>query len=138
MKVARALCAFAPVLLMSGCSYGYEVLAEFRGGNVVFTTNAGGGWFSPEPCVESLEVTSGETIAWRIERLLPLKDCRSDFPITYGRTPAGFRQVSPPSPLKPETAYEISGSGGAMYRGAFRYALHTIAQIENLNPDLSR
>lgn len=137
VKVAKALCTIAPLLLFSGCSYGYDVIAELHGRNIIFKTDARGGWFSPEPCVESLEITSGRTVVWRIERAAPLEECRNDFPIQYGRAPAGFRQVSLPRPLKPNTVYEINGYGAAMYRGAFRYAVRTVAEIENLEPNFS-
>jgi hypothetical protein len=110
-------------LTLIACSYGYDVIATVRGGQVVFLVDPKS---SDTPsCVrriEVYEVATRETV-WR-DSVDYDDDCANKFPVTYGQKFEGKRQPEWPTieaqELRSGVTYEISATTGATgYGGGF-------------------
>lgn len=109
-------------VLLSSCSFEYEVTAEIRQGTIYFSTRGGSGsWFAPDPCIDTFEIARGAELLWSIERINTRADCTDDFPLAYGAPPPGFQTLVAPRALRPGEVYEIRGYGRVIYSGSFRY-----------------
>jgi hypothetical protein len=127
-----AVAAVGLCCAITGCSYGYDIYATFDGKNLLFNTHAKESRRAPGLCLRYLEVRSGTSLLWKIVREGPLGECRSDFPIKYGIPPPRFKTSTPPSALRPGVVYRLTGGGDASFEGSFRYSVHKVVTVQNL------
>ena len=135
-NLGKVLLSFAATLSATSCSYGYRIYAAYEGGSLVFRTDARESRWHAGLCLDYLEVRSSGARVWRIERIerRPIPDCPNDFPITYGRVPAGFRATTGAATLRQNQLYELDGHGSAHFDGSFRYSIRRTIVLENSRP----
>ena len=122
----RPLAGAMLAVALGGCQYSYQVFAERRGADYVLNAHDGSGRFSPHACVRRLAVVEAGRTIWEIAN--PANGwpgeggtcLRTDFPLVYGRAPAGFETRVAAVPLRPEGNYLIVGEGVSRYHGRFR------------------
>jgi hypothetical protein len=113
-----SLCFLLPFLLiLARCSYSYPVEAVFIRGKLHFRVND-----KLNGCLNNFQVVSesGE-VMWAIEGKFRASPCDDSFPLAYGIAPAGLSSRVAAKPLKAGFRYNVEGSDGARYYGAFRY-----------------
>lgn len=121
----RTLLTLAACLLLQGCQPPvYDILAEARGGRLVFVARGAGSWGDDEIHAEWVQIRDGSRIVWTIES--DGEECRPDsetppFPLTYNRVPRCYRERIPARRLAPGTLYRIDGSGLRSGSGFFRF-----------------
>lgn len=138
---------------LTGCSYGYDILAVARDGRLIFIVDPN----SPrEPsCFRSVEVVArdgakaqpeagddlgriGYGTFWS-ERVSFDDDCANTFPLTYGTTLQGQHETDggmvKPKPLVRGTVYEISTTTGATGYGRGQFVVHVDGRIENVKAE---
>jgi hypothetical protein len=125
--------AVAAALGTAGCSYGYDIYAVFDGTKLLFDTHAEESRYAAGLCIDDLEVRSGSSLIWAIERETPRPDatCPNDFPVAYSSPPPGFRSTTPAERLRPGVLYEVSGHGNASFEGSFRYSVRKVVTVQN-------
>lgn len=140
VKPAAAL--LATLVVLPGCSYGYDVRAVVIDGRLAFVSED-----ADFTCVANIRVTATDTTratpspadnqavvinggdSWSTKA--PVVDCTMDFPIFYGSAPARVRQSVLPKPLRVGVTYSIDTEGhGAYGFGCFR--ISEIRRVENL------
>lgn len=134
----RIAAAVALLLALASCVRSVPVRAFFLDGRLAF---AAAGLPGGEPrCFSEFFIAdeSGRS-AWELAG--PEEPggagCR-DFPVVYGRAPAGARTVAPAAALVPGRVYAIGGWAGDPLEGAFRYLEQGAARrIENVDPRAS-
>ncbi len=118
---------------LGGCTLATNVKADFVGGRLTF----GSDLKERRECFFQFEVrdrTSGQVV-WAIaekpEANPPeLSECRGQFPLEYGKAPAGFETSVAPEKLLSGRSYSIDGSNGDRLYGKFLYTV--IERVENI------
>lgn len=120
---ALAAAALAVSASLASCSSPSKIRADRVGGEIVFSRVGADG------CSDRFVVSDQETGAtlWHIGRTWahPLGErppvCRDIFPLTYGRSPPGFREAVSPMPLAPGRPYLMvnEDEDGERFAGAF-------------------
>jgi hypothetical protein len=131
-KMAAAMLLAAS---LGGCSYGYHLIAAFRGGKITIDVDPSS---SQHPtCLRRIEVSS-ETereAVWR-ESVDYDDDCANKFPLPYGHRLRGKHQPDigeiAAKPLRRETIYEVTATTGATGYGGGRFIVHADGSVENL------
>lgn len=124
----------AVTLTLNACSYGYDLLATVRGGQIVFLVDPKS---SDTPsCVRRIEVydvANRETV-WRASVDYD-DDCANKFPVTYGQSFEGKRQPDWPTieaqKLRPGVTYEISTTTGATGYGGGLFHIDEQGHVVN-------
>jgi hypothetical protein len=145
-----AIVAFLSISL-SGCSYGYDLLAVVRDGHLTFIVDPQS---AQQPsCLRYVDVTSDLTVigsdgkpydpapkqhtAW-LENIDYDDDCLNKFPLVYGRPLNGRHQSGSPlitaAPLRREVIYDVTTTTGATGYGGGRFVIHADGRVENLKP----
>ena len=127
---------------LGSCSRLIEVRAAFKDGKLVFTGDDDRETFYPW-CLGNFAVAGSDGVdAWRFEVPLEIRQgktkCGPNLPITYGEAQRDAKIITPPQPLENGKLYLITGDGGGLYDGAFRYEKQTIVRrrITNVTPDV--
>lgn len=136
--------------LLSGCSYGYDMLATTRGGRIVFIVDPKSN--QHPSCLRQIDVVAegdvkavaeagddtsrvGYGTFW-FESVDYEDDCLNQFPLPYGEPlkgrPQEDRRTVRPKPLLREVVYTIAATTGATGYGSGRFVIHPDGQIENL------
>lgn len=124
---------------VNGCSYTYEVEARVIDGRLAFLSPAGG-----DQCMSSVSVTTEQKIPpiastgpgpisnaselWSVN--YPMS-CGITFPILYGGSSAGAKELVRARPLRIGIVYEISTRGDGGY-GSGRFRITPQRRVENL------
>jgi hypothetical protein len=131
---SRFITLAALTLTLNACSYGYDLLATLRGGQVVFLVDPKSS--NTPSCVRRIEVydlAKRETV-WR-ESLDYDNDCANKFPIIYGQIFEGQRQPEWPTieakELRPGVTYEISTTTGATGYGGGLFHIDGSGHVVN-------
>lgn len=115
----------------------YPLKAVFRDGQLYFV-GAENDWFFGDtgfcPDIVSARGESGR-IVWQIETEKFIHPCDL-FPLRFGSQPNDWKTVVPAAPLKSGELYIVSGEGGDMYHGAFRYEETRLRRVEN-DPEIA-
>ncbi len=97
--------------------------------------DSGGGWFSPDPCINfDFSVRDGDRAVWSIKEDDKIRrDCPSggDFPLIYGMAPPNFTTHVKAEPLVPGRLYTIEGGAGIRYVGQFKVRARTVYEVSN-------
>lgn len=132
----RKIVILAPLAIaLSSCSYGYDLVAVVRDGELVFAVSQAS---SQQPvCLRRIEVTEeGKLEAVWSESVSYDDDCASKFPIAYGVALQGqYRQDHQKiagKPLRRGVIYNVSTTTGATGYGGGRFLLKADGQVENL------
>lgn len=117
-RCLRGVLVGATAAALGSCTLHYEVDATAHGDAVTFAVADR----SQRSCVDSFEIRSrdSKTVMWRLTKRSGSTDCAASFPLQYGVAPAGLVQEFAATKLDPETPYEIEGTGGGAYSGAFK------------------
>jgi hypothetical protein len=136
------------MLMISGCSYSYEIKTSVSGGQVVFSANPQWG----ADCVRHVfvgEVTSegieDEGVMW--DRSISHEDaCENTFPIVYGEPLKGRPHVYQtagekaqlarsigPKPLSTGVLYEVHTTTGATGYGCGRFQIDSNGQVQSFS-----
>lgn len=131
-------CALAVSILaaigLGGCTLATHVKADFVAGRLTF----GSDLKERGECFFQFELrdrTSGQVV-WAIaekpEANPPeLSECKGQFPLEYGKAPAGFATAVAPAKLISGHSYSIDGSNGNPLYGNFLYTV--VERIENVD-----
>jgi len=140
---SRALGVTCLALLLTGCSYSYELLASIIGGRLAFIVDQAS---DREPdCINAITVEMDDPAHgsdppgeehW-FERAS--YDCKNPFPIFYGVALKGGPPENGPQyatvsakPLKVGIIYTVSTTSGATGYGGGRFRLRANGSVENL------
>ncbi len=123
---AKCACGLALALLpMAGCSNAYPLDVVFIGRNVAFAAKK----HSPR-CLFYVKVASGSgEVMWQFNGPLQSPDCKSDFPLIYGKVPRGAQSPFPAKPIQPNVEYFVEATDGDWYLGSFR--IRRVLKIES-------
>ena len=145
--------AIASVLLLSGCSYAYEILATMIDGRLTFIVDPRS-QTKPSSCLTTI-IVSAQDRQRRVEAnpgddagLVNAGvvwwnsvgyDCQTRFPVTYGVPLAGEPRSPEEAPyeveakrLTPGVIYEVAATAGATGYGGGRFRLTGNGTVENL------
>ena len=132
----RKIAILAPLAIaLSSCSYGYDLAAVVRDGELVFAVSQAS---SQQPvCLRRIEVTEeGERETVWSESVSYDDDCANKFPIAYGMALQGRHrqdhQEIARQPLRRGVIYNVSTTTGTTGYGGGRFLLKTDGQVENL------
>jgi hypothetical protein len=135
LMVRRVLLLLWTTIILSGCSYGYDVVAALENGQITFRIDPRSN--SKPSCVRRIEVTAEDEkeSAW-LASVSYDDDCANKFPIKYGSSFVGHPQPEWPTirakPLRPGIIYEITTTTGATGYGWGRFTIKTDGQVVNL------
>lgn len=139
----RAFVVLCLALLLSGCSYSYDLLATMIGGRVAFVVDPTSDRKSD--CINAITVEMDDPTQGRDavgeERWFEQTsyNCDNPFPILYGVPLKGGPPESgpqyatvKPKPLKVGVIYSVSTTTGATGSGGGRFRLRADGTVENL------
>src|SRR3954452_11652815 len=126
---------------LSGCSYGYEVLAIALNGGLAFVVSPKSD--SHPSCVRSIGVMVADRRAnsrvdydtYWFESVAYNDACANRYPLTYGASLKGQHQqdgIVKAKALRREVVYDILTTTGTGGYGGGRFIIHANGHIENL------
>jgi hypothetical protein len=146
----RIVFSLLACMLLSGCSYTYDILAVVQHGRLMFVVDPKS---SHHPsCLREIEVTArsgnratatsgddesrvGYGTFW-FESVDHADGCANTYPLPYGSSLSGKvlsdREKVTPKPLLREVEYEVRATTGATGYGGGQFILHRNGQVENL------
>lgn len=150
MRYRVRLAAAALVLLLTGCTQYYDLVAGKEGDSIVFTPGNWGGWSDPG-CVRQVAVTpvaSGEDVlgvgvdgsglesapVWSQE--VPPEACSATFPLAYGQALGAAGEGAPPPPpppLVPGQPYMVHIITEGPDFGSGLFVIDAQGQVKNLD-----
>ncbi|WP_226636189.1 hypothetical protein [Novosphingobium profundi] len=146
MRYRVRLAAAALVLLLTGCTQYYDLVAGKEGDSIVFTPGNWGGWSDPG-CVRQVAVTpvaSGEDVlgvgvdgsglegapVW--SQAVSQEACSATFPLAYGQA-LGVPGEETPPPLVPGQPYMVHIITEGPDFGSGLFVIDAQGEVENLD-----
>lgn len=133
--VLRVLILLLSTIILSGCSYVYDVIATLENGQITFSIDPRSR--SKPSCLSRIEVTAEDDrgSAW-LASVSYDDHCANKFPIKYGSRFEGQPQPEWPTirakPIRPGIIYEVTTTTGATGYGWGRFIIKTNGQLVNL------
>lgn len=133
--VRRALLLLWSIIILSGCSYGYDVVATLENGQITFRIDPRSN--SKPSCLRQIEVTAEDEreSVW-LASVSYDDGCANKFPIKYGSSfegqPQPEWQTIRAKPIRPGIIYEVNTTTGATGYGRGRFTIKTDGQLVNL------
>ncbi|KKC27017.1 hypothetical protein [Sphingomonas sp. SRS2] len=144
----KAIAVLLPIVL-SGCSYSYDLLAVVWDGHLTFVVDPTSA--QRPSCLRYVDVTAdiavtgsdgkrydpapGTHTAW-LENIDYDDDCLNKFPLMYGSRLKGRHRPEGPlivaMPLRRGVVYGITTTTGATGYGGGRFVIHADGRVENL------
>lgn len=146
----RILFSLLACVLLSSCSYAYDILAVVQHGRLMFVVDPKSR--NHPSCLREIEVTvrsdHGATAAsgddesrvdhgtfW-FESVDYADGCANTYPLPYGSSLSGKalsdRGKVTPKPLRREVEYDVRATTGATGYGSGQFILHRNGRVENL------
>lgn len=119
-------------LLLTSCSYAYDVLAVVRGGKIVLMVDPKS--HKQPTCLHFVEVRSDVEMLWR-ESAGDNGNCANNFPIAYGVEFKGKPAHVLAKPLRRGVVYTVNAVSPASGYGEGKFIILPNGRIRNLLSD---
>jgi hypothetical protein len=129
-----------PLVLLTGCSYGYDLVASFHNGRLLIDVDRTS---DRQPsCARRVEISAeGERESTWLESVHHDDNCANRFPLKYGDRLAGRHQLDSgdvgPKALRRGVVYTVSATTGATGYGSGRFIIEANGTVENLPNSLT-